>query len=74
VLSNTRQDIFVGRLTNKITKNGNVTAHPCFLDLQSAAVQAFMTVANVMVLLFVVVAGAYAGYNTGWQGYKQADG
>ncbi|CAM6091494.1 unnamed protein product [Calypogeia fissa] len=51
-----------------------VTILLCIGIRESAGVQAFMTVLNVIVLVFVVVAGSYAGFKTGWQGYKQADG
>ncbi|CAI5460283.1 unnamed protein product [Closterium sp. Yama58-4] len=43
----------------------------CFF-LQSANFQMGMTVANVIILLFVAVAGAWIGFTHGWPGYKES--
>lgn len=44
------------------------------MDWQSARVQAVMVVLNIIVLLFVAIAGSYAGFKNGWKGYEQPDG
>lgn len=41
---------------------------------ESARMQAIMTVVNVSVLLFVVAAGSFIGFKSGWQGYHSRDG
>ena len=37
-------------------------------------VQGAMVIVNILVLLFVVSAGSYAGFKNGWRGYEQPDG
>lgn len=44
------------------------------LPLQSSFVQAVVTVLNVCVMLFVVIAGGYVGFKTGWVGYSLSSG
>ncbi|KAL3699086.1 hypothetical protein R1sor_017108 [Riccia sorocarpa] len=51
-----------------------VTALLCVGIKESANVQAFMTVANVLVLLFVIGAGGFTGFKTGWKGYHTDGG
>ncbi|KAG6541155.1 hypothetical protein Mapa_017452 [Marchantia paleacea] len=51
-----------------------VTILLCVGIRESAAVQAFMTCANVLVLLFIIGAGGYTGFKTGWQGYHTDGG
>jgi solute carrier family 7 (cationic amino acid transporter), member 1 len=42
--------------------------------LQSSLVQVTMTVANVIAMLFVIIAGGYLGFQTGWKGYSVPGG
>lgn len=42
--------------------------------MQSTFVQSIVTTANVCVLLFVIIAGGYIGFQTGWVGYTVAGG
>ncbi|MQM05094.1 hypothetical protein Taro_037903 [Colocasia esculenta] len=51
-----------------------VTALLCVGIKESSFVQAIVTTANVCVMIFVVVAGAYLGFKTGWVGYSVASG
>jgi cationic amino acid transporter 1 len=51
-----------------------VTALLCIGIRESAQVQAVMVCLNILVLLFVVGAGSYAGFTNGWKGYEQPDG
>ncbi|URD86320.1 hypothetical protein MUK42_27758 [Musa troglodytarum] len=46
----------------------------CLGIKESSFVQAIVTSANVCVLLFVIVAGGYIGFQTGWVGYTVNDG
>eukprot|EP00897_Mesotaenium_endlicherianum_P008093 jgi/Mesen1/7311/ME000376S06476 len=41
---------------------------------ETASFQAVVTLGNVLVLVFVIVAGSWAGCKSGWQGYRQASG
>jgi hypothetical protein len=41
---------------------------------QSSFVQGVVTVLNCFVMLFVIIAGSYIGFQTGWVGYKVAGG
>ena len=43
-------------------------------SLQSTLAQAIVTTANVCALLFVIIAGAYLGFKTGWVGYELPTG
>lgn len=36
--------------------------------------QGVVTVLNCFVMLFVIIAGSYIGFQTGWVGYKVAGG
>ncbi|KAG8097693.1 hypothetical protein GUJ93_ZPchr0013g37264 [Zizania palustris] len=51
-----------------------VTVLLCVGIKESSFVQGFITVLNACVMLFVIVAGSYIGFQTGWVGYKVADG
>ncbi|KAL2613636.1 hypothetical protein R1flu_025328 [Riccia fluitans] len=51
-----------------------VTLLLCLGIRESAGVQGVMTVVNISVLLFVVVAGGFVGFKTGWQGYHGSGG
>ena len=44
------------------------------LLLQSTVVQGFVTTANVCAMMFVVIAGGYLGFKTGWAGYELPTG
>ncbi|CAL9204786.1 cationic amino acid transporter 2, vacuolar [Musa acuminata AAA Group] len=46
----------------------------CLGIKKSSFVQAIVTAANVCVLLFVIIAGGYIGFQTGWVGYTVNDG
>jgi solute carrier family 7 (cationic amino acid transporter), member 1 len=37
-------------------------------------VQVIVTAANVIVMLFVIIAGGYLGFQTGWKGYSVTGG
>lgn len=41
---------------------------------ESAFAQAIVTTANVIVMLFVIIAGGYLGFQTGWVGYSMSSG
>ena len=45
-----------------------------FFFFQSSFVQGVVTVLNCFVMLFVIIAGSYIGFQTGWVGYKVAGG
>lgn len=38
--------------------------------LQSTMVQGFVTAVNICAMFFVIVAGGYLGFKTGWPGYE----
>lgn len=38
--------------------------------MQSVVVQGIVTTANVCALLFVIAAGGYLGFKSGWVGYE----
>lgn len=45
-----------------------------FEMLQSSFAQGVVTVLNACVMIFVIVAGSYIGFQIGWVGYKVSDG
>ncbi|KAL6643730.1 hypothetical protein ACP70R_018496 [Stipagrostis hirtigluma subsp. patula] len=51
-----------------------VTALLCVGIKESSFVQGVVTVLNCLVMLFVIIAGSYIGFQTGWVGYKVAGG
>jgi len=51
-----------------------VTGLLCVGIKESSFVQAIVTTANVCVMLFVIIAGGYIGFQTGWVGYTVASG
>ncbi|KAG6480908.1 cationic amino acid transporter 2, vacuolar-like [Zingiber officinale] len=51
-----------------------VTGLLCLGIKESALVQAIVTALNVCVLLFVIIAGGYIAFQTGWVGYTVAGG
>ncbi|XP_073005979.1 cationic amino acid transporter 2, vacuolar-like isoform X1 [Typha latifolia] len=51
-----------------------VTGLLCMGIKESSSVQAVVTAANVCVMLFVIIAGGYIGFHTGWVGYSVASG
>ncbi|KAM0943570.1 putative amino acid/polyamine transporter I, cationic amino acid transporter [Dioscorea sansibarensis] len=51
-----------------------VTGLLCLGIKESSFVQAIVTTANVFVMLFVIVAGGYIGFQTGWVGYSVSSG
>uniref|UniRef100_A0A0E0FE48 Cationic amino acid transporter C-terminal domain-containing protein n=1 Tax=Oryza meridionalis TaxID=40149 RepID=A0A0E0FE48_9ORYZ len=51
-----------------------VTALLCKGIKESSFVQGVVTVLNCFVMLFVIIAGSYIGFKTGWVGYKVAGG
>ncbi|BAF30328.1 cationic amino acid transporter 2, vacuolar [Oryza sativa Japonica Group] len=51
-----------------------VTALLCKGIKESSFVQGVVTVLNCFVMLFVIIAGSYIGFQTGWVGYKVAGG
>ncbi|WOK99460.1 hypothetical protein Cni_G08172 [Canna indica] len=51
-----------------------VTGLLCLGIKESTFVQGIVTTANVCVLLFVIIAGGYIGFQTGWVGYSVAGG
>ncbi|KAH7675232.1 Amino acid/polyamine transporter I protein [Dioscorea alata] len=51
-----------------------VTGLLCFGIKESSFVQAIITTANVFVMLFVIIAGGYIGFQTGWVGYSVSTG
>uniref|UniRef100_J3LR85 Cationic amino acid transporter C-terminal domain-containing protein n=2 Tax=Oryza brachyantha TaxID=4533 RepID=J3LR85_ORYBR len=51
-----------------------VTVLLCVGIKESSAVQAVITVLNACVMLFIIVAGSYIGFQIGWVGYKVTDG
>ncbi|XP_065005859.1 cationic amino acid transporter 2, vacuolar-like [Musa acuminata AAA Group] len=51
-----------------------VTGLLCLGIKESTFVQSIVTTANVCVLLFVIIAGGYIGFQTGWVGYTVAGG
>uniref|UniRef100_A0A0D9VX09 Cationic amino acid transporter C-terminal domain-containing protein n=1 Tax=Leersia perrieri TaxID=77586 RepID=A0A0D9VX09_9ORYZ len=51
-----------------------VTVLLCVGIKESSAVQGLVTVLNACVMLFVIVAGSYIGFQIGWVGYKVTEG
>ncbi|CAK9236220.1 unnamed protein product [Sphagnum tenellum] len=51
-----------------------VTGLLCMGIRESARVQSVMVVLNILVLVFVVLAGSWAGFTSGWEGYHQSQG
>ncbi|XP_074587150.1 cationic amino acid transporter 2, vacuolar-like [Curcuma longa] len=51
-----------------------VTGLLCLGIKESTFIQAIVTTLNVCVLLFVIIAGGYIGFKTGWVGYTVAGG
>ncbi|KAJ4969818.1 hypothetical protein NE237_002917 [Protea cynaroides] len=51
-----------------------VTGLLCVGIKESSRVQAIVTTANVCVMVFVIIAGGYLGFQTGWPGYKVPNG
>ncbi|KAF7056606.1 hypothetical protein CFC21_063996 [Triticum aestivum] len=51
-----------------------VTALLCVGIKESTFVQGIVTVLNCCVMLFVIIAGSYIGFQTGWVGYKVSGG
>ncbi|MBA0687073.1 hypothetical protein Goari_014636, partial [Gossypium aridum] len=51
-----------------------VTGLLCVGIKESTLAQGIVTTANVCAMIFVIVAGGYLGYNTGWAGYKLPTG
>uniref|UniRef100_A0A0D9ZB74 Cationic amino acid transporter C-terminal domain-containing protein n=1 Tax=Oryza glumipatula TaxID=40148 RepID=A0A0D9ZB74_9ORYZ len=51
-----------------------VTVLLCVGIKESSAVQELITVLNACVMIFVIVAGSYIGFQIGWVGYKVTDG
>jgi len=51
-----------------------VTGLLCMGIRESARVQSVMVVLNIVVLVFVVLAGSWAGFTSGWEGYHQSQG
>ncbi|XP_078165327.1 cationic amino acid transporter 2, vacuolar-like isoform X2 [Carex rostrata] len=51
-----------------------VTALLCLGIKESSLVQVIVTAANFIVMLFVIIAGGYLGFQTGWKGYSMTGG
>ncbi|XP_057738268.1 cationic amino acid transporter 2, vacuolar-like isoform X2 [Arachis stenosperma] len=51
-----------------------ITALLCFGIKESAMVQSVVTSVNVCALMFVILAGGYLGFKSGWAGYKLPTG
>ncbi|KAG6603464.1 Cationic amino acid transporter 2, vacuolar, partial [Cucurbita argyrosperma subsp. sororia] len=51
-----------------------VTALLCKGIKESIAAQAIVTAANICAMMFVIVAGSYLGFKTGWVGYRLPTG
>ncbi|KAF7044544.1 hypothetical protein CFC21_053759 [Triticum aestivum] len=51
-----------------------VTALLCLGIKESSYVQAIVTIMNACVMLFVIIAGCYIGFQIGWEDYKVTDG
>ncbi|KAF3326700.1 cationic amino acid transporter 2, vacuolar-like isoform X2 [Carex littledalei] len=51
-----------------------VTALLCLGIKESSLVQVIVTAANFIVMLFVIIAGGYLGFQTGWKGYSVTGG
>ncbi|CAH9089406.1 unnamed protein product [Cuscuta epithymum] len=47
-----------------------VTGLLCFGIKESTMAQGFITFANILSLVFVIIAGGYLGFKTGWPGYE----
>ncbi|OMO67855.1 Amino acid/polyamine transporter I [Corchorus capsularis] len=52
----------------------SVTGLLCVGIKESTVVQGIVTTANVCAMIFVIVAGSYLGYKTGWPGYELPTG
>jgi len=42
--------------------------------MQSTVVQSVVTTVNICALIFVIIAGGYLGFKSGWVGYKLPTG
>ncbi|KAL0914368.1 hypothetical protein M5K25_014712 [Dendrobium thyrsiflorum] len=51
-----------------------ITGLLCLGIKESSSVQAFVTSLNVCVMLFVIIAGGYIGFRSGWVGYTVTSG
>lgn len=51
-----------------------VTGLLCVGIKESTIAQAIVTTANVLAMLFVIIAGSYLGFKTGWSGYELPTG
>ncbi|KAK4485592.1 hypothetical protein RD792_008235 [Penstemon davidsonii] len=51
-----------------------VTGLLCVGIKESTFVQGIVTVANLCAMIFVIIAGGYLGFKTGWPGYKLSSG
>ncbi|XP_043725811.1 cationic amino acid transporter 2, vacuolar [Telopea speciosissima] len=51
-----------------------VTGLLCVGIKESSLVQAIVTTANMFVMVFVIIAGGYLGFQTGWVGYEVPNG
>ncbi|KAG8472193.1 hypothetical protein CXB51_036381 [Gossypium anomalum] len=51
-----------------------VTGFLCFGIKESALAQGIVTAVNVFAMLFVIIAGGYLGFKTGWTGYEVPTG
>ncbi|KAL0359751.1 UNVERIFIED_CONTAM: Cationic amino acid transporter 2, vacuolar [Sesamum angustifolium] len=51
-----------------------VTGFLCFGIKESTFVQGIVTSANICAMIFVIVAGGYLGFKTGWPGYELSAG
>ncbi|RAL50893.1 hypothetical protein DM860_005249 [Cuscuta australis] len=77
------QDHFPTFLARQTIPGLNVVVDPCAAMLvcivtgllcigikESTTVQGFITIANILSLVFVIIAGGYLGFITGWPGYE----
>ncbi|KAK4481823.1 hypothetical protein RD792_012734 [Penstemon davidsonii] len=51
-----------------------VTGLLCFGIKESTFVQGVVTIANICAMIFVIIAGGYLGFKTGWPGYELSAG
>ncbi|KAF5799368.1 putative amino acid/polyamine transporter I, cationic amino acid transporter [Helianthus annuus] len=51
-----------------------VTALLCVGIKESTFVQSVVTIANIFAMIFVILAGGYLGFKSGWTGYKLSSG
>jgi len=42
--------------------------------MQSTVVQSVVTTVNILALIFVIIAGGYLGFKSGWVGYELPTG